>query len=60
MRTTERSFFYVTLDEIKSELDVLKEELNIDADFHITMAAEAKQWRMSEAKRDHLKQSYES
>ena len=60
LENNRKEFFYVTLDEIKSELDVLKEELNIDADFHITMAAEAKQWRMSEAKRDHLKQSYES
>ena len=54
-----REFFYVTLDEIKDELNVLKSELNIEADIHITMAAEAKQWRMSEAKRKHLERSYE-
>ena len=47
------------LDEIQSELNVLKDELNIEAEIHITMAAEAKQWRMSEAKRQHLERSYE-
>jgi uncharacterized protein YwbE len=59
LENNRKEFFYVTLEEIKTELDVLKEELNIEADIHITMAAEAKQWRMSEAKREHLERSYE-
>ena len=51
------SFFFVSIDEIDQELKVLKQELNIEAEIHITMAAEAKQWRISEAKRKHLEQS---
>ena len=60
LENNRKEFFYVTLDEIQSELNVLKDELNIEAEIHITMAAEAKQWRMSEAKRQHLERSYES
>ena len=60
LENTRKEFFYVSLEEIQSELEILKEELNIEADIHITMAAEAKQWRMSEAKRQHLERSYES
>lgn len=59
LENNRKEFFYVTLEEIQQELDVLKDELNIEADIHITMAAEAKQWRMSEAKRKHLERSYE-
>jgi len=60
LENTRKEFFYVTLEEIQIELETLKEDLNIEADIHITMAAEAKQWRMSEAKRKHLERSYES
>ena len=60
LENTRKEFFYVTLEEIQQELDILKDELNIEADIHITMAAEAKQWRMSEAKRKHLERSYEN
>ena len=59
LENNRKEFFYVTLEEIQQELDVLKDELNIEADIHITMAAEAKQWRMSEAKRRHLERSYD-
>lgn len=59
LENNRKEFFYVTLDEIQRELDALKDELNIEADIHITMAAEAKQWRMSKARRHHLEQSYE-
>lgn len=59
LENNRKEFFYVTLDEIQRELAALKEELNIEADIHITMAAEAKQWRMSKARRHHLEQSYE-
>ena len=55
-----KEFFYMTLEEIQEEMLVLKEALNIEAEIHITMAAEAKQWRMSEAKRKHLESSYDS
>ncbi|MGC6483619.1 MAG: DUF4041 domain-containing protein [Synechococcus sp.] len=60
LENNRKEFFYVTLDEIQSELNVLKDELNIEAEIQLTMAAEAKQWRMSEAKRQHLERSYES
>ena len=60
LENTRKEFFYVTVEEIKDELDLLKNELNIEAEILITMAAEAKQWRMSEAKRKHLERSYES
>ncbi|QNJ16429.1 bacteriophage-like DNA-binding-containing protein [Synechococcus sp. A18-40] len=60
LENTRKEFFYVSIEEIQSELEVLKDELNIEADIHLTMAAEAKQWRMSEAKRQHLERSYES
>lgn len=60
LENNRKEFFYVTLNEVKTELDVLKKELNIEADIHITLAAEAKQWRMSEAKREHLERSWES
>ena len=60
LENNRKEFFYVTLEEIQDELNVLKDELNIEAEIHITMAAEAKQWRMSEAKRQHLERSYES
>ena len=60
LENNRKEFFYVTLDEIQRELAALKEELNIEAEIQITMAAEAKQWRMSKARRHHLEQSYES
>lgn len=47
LENNRKEFFYVTLDEIQSELAALNEELNIEAEIQITMAAEAKQWRMS-------------
>ena len=59
LENNRKEFFYVSLDEIQKELVLLKEELNIEVDIQITMAAEAKQWRMSQAKRHHLEQSYE-
>jgi hypothetical protein len=60
LENNRKEFFYVTLEEIQAELNVLKDELNIEAEIHITMAAEAKQWRMSVAKREHLERSYEN
>lgn len=60
LENNRKEFFYVTLNEIQEELDVLKSELNIEADIQLTMAAEAKQWRLSKAKREHLERSYES
>lgn len=60
LENSRKEFFYVSLAEIQEELEILKDELNIEADIHITMSAEAKQWRISEAKRKHLEKSYNS
>lgn len=49
-----KEFFRVTIDEIRSELDQLKSDLGIDSELHVTLLAEAKEFRMSEAKRKHL------
>lgn len=54
LENSRKEFFYISLEEIKQELNILKNELNIEADIFITMAAEAREWRMSEAKRVHL------
>ena len=47
-------FFRVSIDEIKSELKRLKDDLNIDSEIHLTLLAEAKEYRLSEARRNHL------
>ena len=60
LENNRKEFFYVTLDEIQAELDILKKDLHIEADIHLTMAAEAKQWRLSKARREHLERSYQS
>lgn len=49
-----KEFFRVTIDEIREELDNLRESLGIDSELHLTLVAEAKEYRMSEAKRRHL------
>jgi hypothetical protein len=47
----------VSIDEIREELDQLKSVLGIDSELRLTMLADAKQYRMSEAKRKHLEDS---
>lgn len=49
-----KEFFRVSIDEIREELDQLKETLGIDSELHLTLLAEAKEYRMSEAKRRHF------
>jgi hypothetical protein len=55
-----KEFFRVTIDEIREELDSLKAELNIDSELCLTLLAEAKEYRMSEAKRKHLEASWQA
>jgi hypothetical protein len=55
-----KEFFRVTIDEIREELDILKTELNIDSELCLTLLAEAKEYRMSEAKRKHLEASWQA
>lgn len=52
-----KEFFRVSIDEIRQELDQLKTDLGIDSELHLTLLAEAKEYRMSEAKRKHLEAS---
>ena len=52
-----KEFFRISIDEIQEELDLLKESLNIDSELRLTLLAEAKQYRISEAKRRHLEAS---
>lgn len=49
-----KEFFRVSIDEIRQELDQLKSDLGIDSELQLTLLAEAKEYRMSEAKRKHL------
>jgi hypothetical protein len=52
-----KEFFRVSIDEIKEELLGLKDTLGIDSELKLTLLAEAKEYRMSQAKRKHLEQS---
>lgn len=53
-----KEFFRVSIEEIRQELDQLKTELGIESELLLTLLAEAKEYRMSEAKRKHLEASY--
>lgn len=53
-----KEFFLVSIDEIREELDQLKSDLGIDSELRLTLLAEAKEYRMSEAKRKHLEESW--
>lgn len=53
-----KEFFRVSIDEIRAELESLRDELGIESELRLTLLAEAKQYRMSEAKRKHLEASW--
>lgn len=53
-----KEFFRVSIEEIRQELDQLKAKLGIESELRLTLLAEAKEYRMSEAKRKHLEASY--
>ncbi len=52
-----KEFFRVSIEEIKSELLRVKEELGIESELRLTLIAEAKQYRLSEIRRRHLEAS---
>ena len=54
-----KEFFRVSIDEIREELDQLKSNLGIDSELRLTLLADAKEYRMSEAKRKHLETSWQ-
>ena len=60
LENNRKEFFYVSIQEIKEQLDILKTELGIESEFQLTMLAEAKQYRQSESKRIHLQKMYEN
>lgn len=49
-----KAFFHVTIEEIRDELEALKEQIGLDSGLRLTLLAEAKEYRMSQAKRKHL------
>jgi hypothetical protein len=49
-----KEFFNVTIEELKIELEQLKDGLGIESELQLTLVAEAKQFRISEAKRKRL------
>ena len=53
-----KEFFMVSIDEIRAELDNLRDELGLESELRLTLLAEAKEYRMSEAKRKHLEASW--
>jgi chromosome segregation ATPase len=53
-----KEFFRVSIDEIRQELDELKDQLGIVSELRLTLLAEAKEYRMSEAKRRHLEATF--
>jgi hypothetical protein len=55
-----KEFFRVSIDEIRNELEVLKNELKIESELRLTLLAEAKEYRLSEAKRKHLEASWQA
>jgi len=52
-----KEFFRVTIEEIRDELELLKDELGLQAELRLTLLAEAKEYRLSEARRKHLERS---
>jgi hypothetical protein len=54
-----KEFFNVSIDEIRYELEQLKDQLGIDSELRLTLLAEAKEYRMSQAKRKHLEASWQ-
>lgn len=55
-----KEFFRVSIEEIREELSKLKETLGIDSELHLTLMAEAKEYRLSIAKRNHLEEMYQA
>jgi flagellar biosynthesis GTPase FlhF len=49
-----KEFFSVSIEEIRSEIEALGGELGIKSELRLTLTAEARQYRLSEARRRHL------
>ena len=55
-----KEIFHVSIDEIRQELDELKDRLGIESELRLTLLADAKEYRMSQAKRKHLDASWQT
>ena len=53
-----KEFFRVTIEEIRDELHKIHQEVGIETELRLTLVAEAKQFRLSEAKRREFERSY--
>ena len=53
-----KEFFRVSIEEIRDELHKIHQEEGVKADLRLTLVAEAKQYRLSEAKRREFERSY--
>ena len=53
-----KEFFRVTIEEIRDQLHKIHQEVGIEAELRLTLVAEAKQYRLSEAKRREFERSY--
>lgn len=53
-----KEFFRVSIEEIRQELETLREQLGIESELQLTLIADAKEFRLSQAKRKHLEESY--
>ena len=54
------NFFNVSIQEIKDELELLKDSLGIHSEPRLPLPAEAKEYRLSEARRKHLEKSFKN
>lgn len=52
-----KEFFQVSMEEIRQELEHLKDELGINSELRLTLVAEAKEYRMSQVRRKHVEDS---
>lgn len=58
LENIKKEFFRVSIEEIRDELYRIHQEEDIQSDLRLTLVAEAKQYRLSEAKRKEFEHSY--
>ena len=58
LENMKKEFFRVSIEEIRDELCRIYQEEGIEAELRLTLIAEAKQYRLSEAKRKEFERSY--
>lgn len=58
LENMKKEFFRVSIEEIRDELYKIHQEEDIQSELRLTLVAEAKQYRLSEAKRKEFERSY--